>query len=128
LIGDNVPEADREGHNPVQWVDVLQFGSLWEILIIPAVVVFLGALLFYFLGGYLVVTAPGFMAEVVFELLVASGMVRGLVRVEKSGWVLGVMNATFWPLIFSLGIALAIGAVAFKYFPGAATLGHILFQ
>ena len=76
---------------------------------------------FFAFGGYVVVAAPSFAADVVLEALLAAGLIRGVRRVESSGWITGVWKATRGSLAFTFTVALLFGAWAHAYAPGAAT-------
>ena len=127
LVGDQVREArEKPGANPIDIADLGNLGIDGEGCVVIIAVVIGAIVLFYFFGGYLIANAAALFSEIVVELLLAAGLLRGLNRIEASGWLLGTMNATFWPLIFTLTIAILFGWWAGVYHPGAITLGQIL--
>ena len=91
-------------------------GCLW---IVGVAVVFFG------LGGYLLFTAPSMFADVVLEVLLAAGLLRGVRRAEKHGWMKGVWANTWGSLAFALVVAFFIGLFAQAQVPPATTLHQL---
>jgi hypothetical protein len=85
-------------------------------------VVLAGIAVFFFLGGYLWLYPASVFAEVVLELLLAAGLLKGLRHVASSGWTVGVWRATRWSFGFTLCVALLVAWAASRWTPGATTL------
>ncbi len=129
LVGDDVPRKPVEVPEPWQW------HPAWEVagcipavegclVVIAAVALIVGA--FYFLGGYVMANALTFFADIVLELLLAAGLLRGLNRYESSGWIVSVWRQTRWSLAFTLFVALAIGWYAQAEYPDAKTFPDVM--
>lgn len=73
-------------------------------------------------GGYLIWMAPEILGEAAFDVLVAGGLTGVINRLEKQGWIVGVVRGTILPflIIFALTMALAYGIHSIC--PNAATL------
>lgn len=129
LVGDDVPRRPTgaiETAKPWDWlVDplgcVVGDGCLNIFVILFALVI-----LFFFFGGYVFADVTTFFADIVLELLLAAGVLKGLNQYEKSGWVSSVLNATFWSLMFTLTIALLFAWWAHNYYPTATTLPEVV--
>jgi hypothetical protein len=83
---------------------------------------------FFALGGYVLASAPSFAADVVLEALLAAGLIRGVRRIESSGWMTGVWKATRGSLAFTLVVSLLFGAWAHAFAPGASTAMQALIE
>ncbi len=121
LVGDDVPsEPYKEAGWGLLDPSIATVGGegcfIWLALVFALMVAY------FFFGGFLITGAASFFSEVVLELLLAAGLLRGIRRIESSGWVLGVMNYTFWPLIFSITVSVVVGWVMHKSWPAARTL------
>lgn len=126
LIGDDVSETpEKRSENYLDWLNVGDPGASEGCITFIAVLL-AAVIIFYFFGGYLLANAAVFFAEIVVELLLAAGLLRGLNRVESSGWMLSVMNATFWSFIFTLSVAVLFGWWALTYHHAEITLGQII--
>ncbi len=77
---------------------------------------------YYFFGGYLISNAATFFAEIVLELLLAAGLLRGLNKVEASGWVVGVWRSTWPSLVFSILVAWLVAGFVHSNVPNAKTI------
>ncbi len=132
LVGDDVSRVPRYQQNdtpaglillnPFEWAIAGPEGCLvWACLL-----AFLlgGGLLFLFFGGQLVIGAASFFAEIVVELLLAAGLLRGIRRIESDGWVNSVIGYTKWWLAFSLVCAIGIGWGVQQAYPKAKTMGE----
>ena len=129
LVGEHVSEVHHgRSFNYLDWLNLGDVANIFDNLgcTIVIAITIVAVILFYFFGGYLIANAAALFSEIVVELLLAAGLLRGLNHIEASGWLLGTMNATFWPLIFTLTIAILFGWWAGVYHPGAITLGQIL--
>ncbi len=82
--------------------------------------------LFFSLGGYVWMFATEFAVEIVLELLLAAGLLRGIRRVESSGWIAGVWRSTKWSLAFSVAVALLFATWAHSRYPEAHTLAEVI--
>ena len=105
------------------WIDDAEAGVVQGQ---AANVLLAAVIIFNFFGGYLLANAAVFFAEIVVELLLAAGLLRGLNRVESSGWMLSVMNATFGSFIFTLSVAVLFDWWALTYHHAEITLGQII--
>ena len=125
LVGDDVPMKPQDSLvGPRGWElldpSVMFLGG--EGCFIWFGLIFAAFFLYLFFGGYLLTGAASFFAEIVLELLLAAGLLRGVRRYESSGWISGVMNYTFWSLIFTITVAVLIGFFVHKSWPNAHTL------
>jgi hypothetical protein len=93
-----------------------------------AVVLFVLAVLgvLYAMGGYLIVSAPEFFADVVFELLLAAGLIRGAQKVDQLGTEGKVPLVTLWALAATLLVVVLFDVWAMHERPGAKTVSEAL--
>ena len=77
------------------------------------------------LGGYLVLFAGDLMAELVFELLLAAGLIRGIRRVDTLGSI-GIPRMTLWALAAALTSSILFGLFAKHAHPDATTIGDVV--
>lgn len=125
LVGDEVPRGGPLAARPASRVDIADLAGFPGD--IDGCLIALGlAAIFFALGGYLVVVAPSFFADVVLELLLAAGLLRGIRRVESSGWIAGVWGNTWPTLAFVLALALLAGWLARSIDPPARTLPELV--
>lgn len=90
------------------------------------VIAFLGLTLIAFaVGGYLVLYAADLMAELVFELLLAAGLVRGIRRVDVLASI-GIPRMTLWALAVALTVSMIFGVFARQSYPAATTIGDVV--
>src|SRR5262245_8255235 len=121
--------VSESGRGNKGWSDWVSLGLLaeqvaWLLLAVAAISVF--GLLLYGMGFYLIAEAQGFFAEIVFELLLAAGLVRGMRKADSSGWVGGFVSAT-WPALFLvLALSASVGALAEYRYPGTKTMAELL--
>ena len=128
LIGDNVPAEPGKISSDWSGLELLdptgcminEGCSTVFFLVVAAVVGF------YFFGGYFFLNAADLFIEVVLELLLAAGLLRGIRKVEASGWMLGVWRTTWPSLVFSLFVTALLVAVAHDTYPTANTLPELL--
>lgn len=131
LIGEHIKEAqskaDKKSSRAADWIDFpFDFGigdGEGCLFVLGAILVF--GLIFFFLGGYLWLYASEFAVEIVLELLLAAGLLRGIRRIESSGWVAGVWRSTRWSLAFSVTVAILFAAWAHSQYPEAKTLPEV---
>jgi hypothetical protein len=130
LVGDDVSRKTRDTLDRKDGIDMLIDPIGWatagEGCMIVALLCIGFVVLFYFFGGFIWANAATFFADVVLELLLAGGLLRGIRRTEASGWVLGVVNSTYWSLMLTLTIALLFSWWAHVAYPGANTLPEVL--
>ena len=67
-------------------------------------------------------SAESLFADVVLELLLAAGLLRGLRRLERTGWLDGLWANTWPSLAFGVVAALFAGWMAQVLSPNATTL------
>lgn len=77
---------------------------------------------------YIVLNAPAILAEAVFEVLLAGGLVRASRRAEKASWVQGVFRVTWAPFALILAVVMAFTAWAHVAYPQAHTVSQLLAQ
>ena len=109
--------------NP-DWLDGISYfpdfdGCLYVLLAVIA---------FFALGGYALVAAPSLFADVVLEVMLAAGLLRGIRRVEASGWAVGVWRSTWGSFAFSVAVAIVFAMWAHETAPAAATASEALGQ
>jgi hypothetical protein len=110
---------------PPQPLDV----NLTDALIAPEGCLLLIAVLFiwsvlFTLGGYLIVYAADLMAELVLELLLAAGLVRGIRRVDLLA-DFGIPKLSLWALAAVLGTSILLGLYAREVHPKATTIAEL---
>jgi hypothetical protein len=123
LVGNGVPAEPLQMRRPLDWADGVQFFSGADgegCLIVIAVVVVVFAL-----GGYAFIAAETIFANVVLEIFLAAGLLRGVRRLQGSGWLLGLWSVTWPSLAFTLFLALMAGWYA-HYLPDVTTLADLL--
>ncbi|MEP7154498.1 MAG: hypothetical protein ABI905_01900 [Betaproteobacteria bacterium] len=131
LVGDEVPRMPPENMETWEWHPAYDaLGCLGGIEGCLVVIAFVGALMaaFYFLGGYVAANALAFFSDIVLELLLAAGLLRGLNRYEASGWMISVWRSTRWSLAFALFVALVCGGLAQSSYPTAKTVPDVIKQ
>jgi hypothetical protein len=124
LIGDHVPAVPRVPAVEAtrsDWVEApLNLpdpeGCLWFAIL---------GLAFLALGGYTIATAPTFFADIVLEVLLAAGLVRGVRRLRESGWVSSVIAGTWGSPALAMALAFVAGLLALGMHPHPATLGEL---
>lgn len=130
--GEIAPEKGgpaRPAPNESSALDWLDFGGnlVPEEGCLPVVLaVFVATIVLYAAGGYLIVHAGWFFAEIVLEVMLAAGLLRGLRAVESSGWVKGVVTTTWPALVAALALALGFAAWARRRFPGATSIPEVI--
>lgn len=132
LIGDHVKESHstrsgKKSSSATDWIDFPSDLGMVDgegCLIVLGLILAFGVL-FFFLGGYLWLYASEFAVEIVLELLLAAGLLRGIRRIESSGWVAGVWRSTRWSLAFSVTVAILFAAWAHSQYPEAKTLPEV---
>lgn len=98
---------------------VLEEGGLALAALGAVLLVIFGA------GAYLIYEAPMILSEAAFEFFLASGLLRGMRRLEHPDWVGGVFRATWVPFAAMLVLSLFLGIVAHEVCPGAAKLVEV---
>ena len=131
LIGAHVRETrstEKSSSRSTDWLDLpfnFPAGDGEGCLIVLGLLLVFGVL-FFFLGGYLWMYATEFAVEIVLELLLAAGLLRGIRRIESSGWIAGVWRSTKWSLAFSVIVAFLFAAWAHSSYPTATTLPEVI--
>jgi len=77
---------------------------------------------------YIVFNAPSILAEAVFEVLLAGGLVRASRRAADASWVDGVFRVTWAPFALVLAVVMAFAAWAHAAYPQAHTVSQLLAQ
>jgi len=90
-------------------------------LIVCLVIGFLG----FAMGGYLIVYAAELMAELVFELLLAAGLIRGIRGVDLLTSV-GIPPLSLWALAAVLVASVVFALVAKGSYPHATTISEVV--
>ena len=88
-------------------------------------ILFVVFVLFFALGGYAFMAADAIFADIVIEMLLAAGLLRGVRRMQRSGWFASLWKNTWPSLVFSLLVAVCLGAFARHWAPHAATLKEL---
>jgi hypothetical protein len=81
--------------------------------------------IFFALGGYVIVYAADLMAELVFELLLAAGLVRGIRRVDLLA-DFGIPRMSLWALAAVMTVSILFGLYAREVHPEASTIGEVV--
>ena len=120
LVGEHVPSKPREDF-PLSWdwfnvPTVDAEGCLIALLVGIALIAF---------GGYTIFAAPTFFADVVVEVLLAAGLLRGVRRSRESGWMSGVWANTWGSVVVALVFAAIAAMIAHGMDPPPATLGEL---
>ena len=120
LIGDDVPPASGASLSPSDLIT----GSAG----VPegCLIVLIGLTPILFFGGYIWANAALVFSEIVLELFLVAGLIRGLGRAETSGWVLGAMNATYWSFMFTFVVSILLAYSLEQSFPSAVTLADVM--
>lgn len=130
LVGDDVPRKSA-GHlattKPWDWmVDPTGCAMGGEGCLTVLAIFFVLIFLFYFFGGYVFANAATFFADIVLELLLAAGLLKGISRYESSGWIQSMLNSTYWSLVYTITLALLFAWWAHTYYPSAITLSDVI--
>ena len=83
------------------------------------------ASLAFAMGGYLILYAADLMAELVFELLLVAGLVRGIRRVDLLASI-GIPRISLWALGTALTVSVLFGIFAREAHPKATTIGEVV--
>jgi len=87
------------------------------------IVVAVAALLtFWLLGAF----ATQLFADVVLEVILAAGLLKGLRKTESSGWLTGAWGSTKYWLLFVLVAAVIFAAWAHVKYPDSTTASQVL--
>ena len=95
-------------------------------LVVMVVLVLLAGL--FGIGGYLIADAASFFSEIVFELLLAVGLVRRMRRGDPPSWTAGVLRKTWPALVVTLLIVIGFGLWAQDRYPGARSVAEVVKQ
>ncbi len=126
LIGEKVPtEAESNFRDHTETVRDLT--DLSVFIDGEGCLIVLGlAALFLALGGLMLLNPASFFSEIVVELLLAAGLLRGLNRLQSTGWMISAINATWWTFIFALTATVGICLIGQKMTPGAKTMHEVM--
>jgi hypothetical protein len=83
------------------------------------------AVLAFAMGGYLILYAAELMAELVFELLLVAGLIRGIRRVDLLASI-GVPRISLWARGTALTLSILFGLFAREAHPKATTIGEVV--
>jgi hypothetical protein len=95
-------------------------GCLVVFVVLVLLAVLFGA------GGYLIADAASFFSEIVFELLLAAGLVRRMRRWDPPSWTAGAVRKTLPALIVSLLLVIGFGLWAQSRYPDANTVAEVV--
>jgi hypothetical protein len=109
---------------PSNW-DVGDLGSLVggdaEGCLVVIAIAIAGFLLFWGLGAF----ATQLFADVVLEVILAAGLLKGLRKAESSGWLTGAWGSTKYWLLFVLVAAIIFAAWAQAKYPDASMAAQV---
>jgi hypothetical protein len=77
-------------------------------------------------AGYVIYQAPAILAEVVFELVLAQPLTRGMNAINTSRWFGALFQRTIVPFLLVAGGMLLFAAFAAHVAPQARTAGEVL--
>lgn len=77
-------------------------------------------------GGYLIYMAPEILGEAAFDAILASSLVHVVNRIEREGWVVGVVRSTLVPFLVVFGFTMALAYGIEHTCPVARTLREAL--
>lgn len=89
-------------------------------LLMVVLAVLLGA------AGYVIFQAPAILAEVAFEVLLASPLARGARAVASPRWGRALLARTWKPFALMAGAALGFAVFCANYFPTVSTAGQFV--
>lgn len=120
--GADPPRARKEGsgYDDLLWISMDPEGCLIVLGLLIA-----GGVLFLAFGGYAFMAADAIFADIVIEMLLAAGLLRGVRRMQRSGWFASLWKNTWPSLAFSLIVALAVGGFARHVSPKVTTLAEL---
>lgn len=95
-------------------------GCLVVLIVLALLAVLMG------IGGYLIADAASFFSEVVFELLLAAGLVRRMRKRDPPSWTGGVVRRTLPALVVTLLLAVGFGLWAQSRYPDANTVAAVI--
>ncbi|QJR11681.1 hypothetical protein DSM104443_02763 [Usitatibacter rugosus] len=96
------------------------------LLVIAIALVVLALALLFGAAGYVIYQAPAILSEVVFELLLAQPLARGMGAIESSRWFGALFSRTIGPFLLVAGGMLLFAAFAASVAPQARTAGEVL--
>ena len=91
------------------------------------VVVALGALLLCLLfgtGAYLIWQSPEILSECLLQVVLVSGMRKGMKKFSETEWMNHMLKATLWPFVGVLVVSVCLGFAMKHYCPDAKTILH----
>jgi hypothetical protein len=122
--GERIKRGQSRKSDSSSW-DIPDFGfpaADAEGCAVVLLVLVAGGLLFWGLGIF----AGQLFAEVVLEIILAAGLVRGLRRSESSGWMIGIWKSTRVPLVVILILLTGFAAWAQANSPTAKTFAEVM--
>jgi hypothetical protein len=96
-------------------------GDYGEGCLVMIVVAIASVLLFWGLGAF----ATQLFADVVLEVILAAGLLKGLRKAESSGWLTGAWGSTKYWLLFVLVAAVIFAVWAQAKYPDANTVAQV---
>jgi len=116
-------QPDRTGSEywPIDSVPVVDGEGCLVVLLIA-----LAIGLVFAMGGYLIVTAADLFAEIVFELLLVAGLIRGIRRIDLLGLTGGIPRITLPALAIALTVSILFGLWARHVHPQAKTIAQVV--
>lgn len=123
----DVPLVGRSdgGSGSGAWMPDVDLGDGWAIAVLGILVV---ALIATIAGSavYLIMIAPGMLADAAFSAMLAGGLIHKVRRMDEFDWEGSVLKST-WKTFAAVAVfALAAGLFAQHIAPGARTLSEIL--
>ncbi len=116
LVNARRDNPSNSGSWDVSGLDLIPSGDGEGCLVVIAVAV-IGFILFWGLGAF----ATQLFADVVLEVILAAGLLKGLRKAESSGWLTGAWGSTKYWLLLMIIVAIGFGAWAHNHYPNAHT-------
>lgn len=130
IVGDDVPRAPldpRASDLAERGVDVIGcLPATGEGCLIVGMALGVIFLVCAFFGGFYAGGVASLFAEIVVEMLLAAGLLKGVRQYESAGWINGVVTYTYPAFIAALIFAAVIGSIATDLRPNAHTLPQAL--
>ena len=123
-VGDSVGESVGESVGDAVGSVFGDEGGL--ALVVAIALVALALALLFGAAGYVIYQAPAILSEVVFELLLAQPLTRGMGSLNTSHWFAALFRRTVVPFVLVATAMLVFAAFASYVAPEARTAGEVL--